>query len=86
MHLSFKNPRIRFSGARASIARILIIRGDRNSITKCDEMSDEISVLLVVAMFGLTCHRGFDERLVMTIHELRQAPGAHNVVEYILIC
>jgi hypothetical protein len=50
---------------------------------KCDEMSDEISVLLVVAMFGWTCYRGFDERLVMTFHEIWQGPEAHIVVEYI---
>ena len=50
---------------------------------KCDEMSDKISVLLVVAMFGLTCYRGFDESLVMTFHEFWQAPEAHIVVEYI---
>ena len=59
MHLRFWNPRIRFSGARASIAEILSMRCDRNSMIKCDEMSDEISVLLVVAMFGLTCQQGF---------------------------
>ena len=35
------------------------MRCDRNSMIKCDEMSDEISVLLVVAMFGLTCQQGF---------------------------